>query len=94
MEIYKKQELERLRVSLRKALAEQGLLLEERYQKFSAHVTAVRIPKRLEHAEEFLSHIETERAFGEMKAEALELVFHNWYDSKKTVLGRVKLKER
>ena len=91
---YYEEELERLRVSLRKELAEQGLLLEERYQTFSAHVTAVRIPKRLEHAAEFLSHIETERAFGQMKAEALELVFHNWYDSKKTVLDRVKLKER
>ena len=81
--------LETLRQRLRKAMREQGLLLEERYETFSAHVTAARIPGRLTAPEPFLSQIADRRPFGEMEVSSFELVFHNWYDSKKKLLARI-----
>lgn len=81
--------LEALRRRLRRAMREQGLLLEERYETFSAHVTAARIPGRLTAPEPFLSQIADRRPFGEMEVSSFELVFHNWYDSKKKLLARI-----
>lgn len=86
--------LEEIRQSVRKALANKNLILEERYQSISAHITVARIPQRLEHQKQFLNQIKREIHFGKMEVDSLELTFHNWYDSKKMKLADFKLREK
>lgn len=86
--------LEEIRQSVRKALSKNNLILEERYQTISAHITVARIPQRLENQEQFLKHIKKEIRFGKMEVDSLELTFHNWYDSKKTKLADISLREK
>lgn len=83
--------LEQLRQTIRGALAAQGLPLEERYRTISAHITVARIPTRLHHPSEVLDFVGQDVPFGEMNVEAVELVFHNWYDSQKHVLDTIPL---
>ena len=85
--------LEEIRRSVRKALLERNLILEERYQTISAHITVARIPQRLGHPEQFLNQIKEEICFGKMEVDSLELTFHNWYDSEKTKLAEFTLRE-
>ncbi len=83
--------LEKLRRLLRKIFAEKHLLLEERYETFSSHITVVRIPDKLTNPDKFITCIQTDDNFGTMKVDSFEFVFHNWYDSQKTVLSRFNL---
>ncbi len=83
--------LEKLRRLLRKNFTKKHLLLEERYETFSSHITVVRIPDKLTHSNKFITCIQSDDNFGTMKVGSIELVFHNWYDSRKTVLSRFNL---
>lgn len=73
---------------------ENDLLLEERYKTFSSHITVTRIPEKLKNPYNYIKAMETKKLFGSMKVASLELVYHNWYDSKKTVLAEIGLKGR
>ncbi len=88
---YYEYELEKLRQLLRKNFAKNHLLLEERYETFSSHITVVRIPDKLTNPSQFITCIQTDDNFGTMKVDSIEFVFHNWYDSQKTVLSRFEL---
>lgn len=83
--------LEQLRQKVRGALAAHDLPLEERYQTISSHITVARIPTRLHHPSEVLDFVGQDVPFGKMKVEAVELVFHNWYDSQKHILDTIPL---
>lgn len=88
---YYESALEDFRQELRRSMKRYGLLLEERYETFSAHITAARIPDQLRHPESFVTYLADKHPFGEMKVTAFELVFHNWYDSQKKVLAKILL---
>ena len=88
---YYEKGLEELRQLLRKELHQNNLVLEERYETFSAHVSVARIPQKLMKAEHFLQEAINDMEFGKMQVEMMELVFHNWYDSKKTILSQIEL---
>ena len=68
-----------------------NLKLEERYKTISVHITIARIKDKLKNPEKYISFIENEKDtnFGKMKVESMELIFHNWYDTKKQILTRV-----
>lgn len=83
---YYEEPLEQFRQLLRKSFREHGLTLEERYETFSAHMTVIRTPERIKNPENFLNYVNTRRNFGTAHVTSVELVFHNWYDSKKTIL--------
>ena len=83
--------LEELRQLLRKQFADNNLLLEERYKTIPSHITTIRIPDKLNNPSTFIKYIEKDNEFGKMQVEGLELVFHNWYDSKKTILASMDL---
>ena len=85
---YYEYELERFRKLLRQSLNEQSLLLEERYETFSSHITTVRIPVKLAKPRAFVEYIKQPVYFGMMKVNSLELVFHDWYDAQKIVLSQ------
>lgn len=90
---YYEYELERLRCNIRSGLSENGLTLEERYKTFSAHTTVIRTPKKLLYPNKYIRQIEQAPGFGAMLVSSLELVYHNWYDSKKTSLAQFELKQ-
>lgn len=83
--------LEQIRQTLRTAFAQNNLLIEERYQTTSSHITVARIPKQLNNPASFLEQIQRELFFGTMKVDTLELTFHNWYDSQKIKLADIPL---
>lgn len=83
---YYEYELERFRKLLRQSLNKQSLLLEERYETISSHITAVRIPVKLQNPQTFVEYIKQPVSFGVMKVNSFELVFHDWYDAQKIVL--------
>ena len=83
--------LAQVRAAVREDLARCGLAPEERYQTASAHISAARVTDRLRAPEALLDFLARPAYFGETDVDALELVFHNWYDSRKTVLARFPL---
>lgn len=85
--------LTQIRQRIRKALRDERLPLEERYETISAHVTIARFAEKLQNRAE-LSQIlsaNTARDFGEFQVRDLQLVYHNWYDSQKTILAEYRL---
>ena len=84
-------ELEKLREILRESIVKNNLKLEERYKTISAHITIARIKDKLKNPEKYISFIENEKDtnFGKMKLESMELIFHNWYDTKKQILTQI-----
>ena len=83
---YYERELEQFRQLLRQSLKNAGLALEERYKTFSAHITIARIPVKLSNPIKFVDYISSnEKLFGINNVTNFELVFHNWYDSKKII---------
>lgn len=81
--------LEKFRQLLRQAMKTYNLSLEERYETFSSHITVVRIPEHLTNPDKFLACIADKRPFGEMQVTSFELVFHNWYGSKKQPVATI-----
>ena len=88
---YYEYELQKFRELLRKSLKEKGLSLEERYETISCHITIGRVADNFKNPKDLTKFIEEERKFGVMEVDALELSFHNWYDTKKKVLTLFKL---
>ncbi len=89
---YYEEPLEMFRKMLRNNFKQQGLPLEERYETFSSHISVARIPDKLKNPNEYIDFIGRNCAFGIMKVKSFEICFHNWYDSKKTVLKEIKLR--
>lgn len=85
---YYERGLETLRELLRSSLAAKNLALEERYKTSSAHITVARFIKKIGSPERFLRFCNYGPQFGTMRVSSVELVYHNWYDSKKTTLAR------
>lgn len=83
--------LAQVRELVRRALARQELPLEERYETVSAHISAARFPVRLRAPAALLHFVARPVYFGQTDVDTLELVFHNWYDSQKSVLARFPL---
>ena len=83
--------LEELRHTIREALSERNLILDERYKSISSHITIARIPEKLAQPKRFLEQIGQDVCFGTMKVDLVELTFHNWYDSEKMKLAEFRL---
>lgn len=83
--------LAQVRAAVRRELTRCGLAPEERCQTVSAHISAARVTDRLRAPQALLDFLARPAYFGEMNVETLELVFHDWYDSQKTVLARFPL---
>ena len=90
---YYEEELEKMRQLLRKNLWESHLELEERYETFSSHVSVARIKSCLSNPNEFVESTITDVIFGKIHVDEMEMVFHDWYDSKKQVVAQIKLGE-
>ena len=88
---YYDEELEVFRDELRKTLKKEGLVLEERYKTVSCHITIARFTSPLVNPERLLKYAECAHPFGEMPVDSMELVFHNWYDTKKKILHNLPL---
>lgn len=86
--------LERIRERIRSALRAEGLPLEERYETRSCHVTVARFPSRIQSPKNVLRVLSSqeETVFGSFTVESLELVYHNWYDSKKEIFSEIPLR--
>lgn len=89
---YYEEPLEMFRKMLRNKFKQQGLVLEERYETFSSHISVARIPDKLKNPSKYIDFIGRNCTFGIMKVKSFEICFHNWYDSKKTVLKEIKLR--
>lgn len=89
---YYEEPLELFRKRLRNSFKQRGVLLEERYETFSSHISVARIPNKLKNPNEYIDFIGRNCTFGIMKVTSFEICFHNWYDSKKTVLKEIKLR--
>lgn len=85
------EELQCFREQLRKSFRESNLELQERYETISSHITIARFMNKLENPKELLSYVEKEHYFGKMKVDSIEFAFHNWYDTRKKVLGEFTL---
>lgn len=61
---------------------------DERYPAKTAHVTVMRFRQPLAHAQALLDFIEREQQadYGSLTVRQVELVYHNWFDSKKEIL--------
>ena len=90
---YYEEELEKMRQLLRKNLWESHLELEERYETFSSHVSVARIKSCLSNPNEFVESTITDVIFGKIHVDEMEMVFHDWYDSKKQVVAQIRLGE-
>lgn len=90
---YYEEGMQKLRAAIRNAVRGAGLPLEERYETFSCHVSAVRFPSRISNPEKFFDFLkeESEVPFGTFCVGEIEMVYHDWYDSKKRILGRIRL---
>lgn len=85
--------LEVLRQNLRTVLRERNLPLDERYETFSCHVTIVRFPCAIASPSDFSAVISNfvNSNFGKFTVGSIQLVYHNWYDSKKKILSEILL---
>lgn len=83
------EELDILRNRLRKNFARTNLQqsIDSRYKLSTAHVTAIRFRKMLECSERFAEMLQRYREanFGEMHVKSLDLVYNDWYQSRKVV---------
>lgn len=82
-----------LRQKLRAVLRERDLPLDERYETFSCHVTIMRFPCKIESPfalSEALSNF-ANSDFGRFSVDSIQLVYHNWYDSRKEILSEILL---
>lgn len=88
---YYDDELMIFRQNLREMFKKRGLLLEERYETVSSHVTTARLYDKFRNPERLLDYIEKPRIFGTMTVSEMELSFHNWYDTRKETISRISL---
>lgn len=85
--------LQDIRRSIRCGFRQEFLPLEERYETISAHVTFARFAKPINNREALSRVLKEDEALnlGDFPVKSLQLVQHNWYDSKKTVLAEYPL---
>lgn len=85
---YYAKEMEDIRQKLRKEIIRHNLKIDERYTTRSCHMTIARFRRSIYRREELIKFINMNNRyyFGEMKVSEIELVYHNWYDSKKEIL--------
>ncbi|MBE6829826.1 MAG: 2'-5' RNA ligase family protein [Ruminococcaceae bacterium] len=90
---YSEETLAQIRRALRNGLHSHHLALDERYQTVSSHITFVRFMEQLQNRRELLRILEKNagRGFGRFEVKSLQLVYHDWYDSRKTVLAEYSL---
>jgi len=90
---YYEYELQKFRELLRSLLKEKGLVLEERYETISSHITIARVPEKFYNPNKIVEYIEQHQnhLFSVMEVDTFELSFHNWYDTKKETLSQIKL---
>lgn len=81
--------LQEFRTRIRNSLQRNGLTAQERYETVSSHITIARVKQPLHDPSRLLNYIEQAQDFGSMTVHSIELSFHNWYDTKKTMLLRV-----
>lgn len=91
---YYENEMELMRQKLRKAIIDNNMKLDERYTTISSHITISRFKHKLEHRNELIKMIEKYKNyyFGKCTVSEIELIYHNWYDSKKEVLKKYIIK--
>ena len=85
--------LTRLRESLREAMRKGPLPLDERFFARTFHLTCARFIRPLSRRDALLSLLRAseQEPFGHLLATDLQLVCHDWYDRRKTVLSRFSL---
>lgn len=85
--------LEIFRQKLRTLFRARDLPLDERYETFSCHITVVRFPRKIESPSAFSDVISnlSEIDFGRFTVDSVQLVYHNWYDSRKEILSEIPL---
>ena len=94
MKGYYREGLSELRGNIRRFATQYGFELKERYQSISAHVTIGRFISKLENHEQFIRKIDAYQDFkiGVIEVNQLELVVHDWYNSRKNKLQKFLLK--
>ena len=87
-------EMEHIRKNLRQSILNHHLKLDERYPTMSSHITIGRFKKPIENREGLIEYLQKYNHvyFGEFVVGEIELVYHNWYDSKKEILEKYHLK--
>ncbi len=88
------EEMKTLRQKLRQAIIENHMKPDERYPTISSHITIARFKKQIEQRERLIEMLKKYQNynFGTFKVYEIELIYHNWYDSKKEILERYSLK--
>ena len=86
---YYENEMEHLRRHLREAIINYGMQLDERYPTISSHVTIARFRTEIKLREQLIDKISEykELEIGTFPVSQIDLICHNWYDSKKEVLS-------
>lgn len=82
-----------IRQAIRDNITDYGLSLKERYPIKTAHITLGRFKQQLSKREDFLKKVMAFKNtdFGAFTVKEVELVYHNWFDSKKEILERFTL---
>lgn len=90
---YYEQPMEYIRQMLRKEIIKNNLKIDERYTTRSSHITIARFSKHIKERDKLIKYIEQHKRypFGKIKVSEIELIYHNWYDSKKEILNRYKI---
>lgn len=92
---YYQDEFEMLRQKIRTEIDKSILPHDERYPARSCHMTVSRFRKQIKNRDKLQEKIMEYRNsyFGELKVKKIELVCHNWFDSKKEILAEFLLAE-
>lgn len=88
---YYEESLEILRNRMRSEIRKRQLPLDERYETFSSHITIARLCSKYNNPQKLISLISEPRYFGVMTVNSIEISFHSWCDSQKTVLANIVL---
>lgn len=92
---YYQKQMECIRQRLRREIIEHNLKIDERYTTRSCHITIARFSRNIQQRDELIKFIEDYKRypFGKIKVSEIELIYHNWYDSKKEILHRYRINE-
>lgn len=92
---YYQDEFEMLRQKIRAEIDKSILPHDERYPARSCHMTVSRFRKQIKNRDKLQEKIMEYRNsyFGALKVKKIELVCHNWFDSKKEILAEFLLTE-
>ena len=90
-----KDALQKMRENLRREAQKQGVMLNEDYERKTAHTTIIRFRKKLRKPKDFVKQIEKHRNtdLGTMRIDKVLLVLTDWYNrkEKKTIIAEYKL---